>query len=132
MKLAELEHDALNLLSTIVFPRLSNFVIFHLAHFCVGLVNDADEQFSQLIYLELFRRGLLTAREFGTANIDTSKFTDDDIDSADNWFGDQYGPTVEDDYAHLLLGRDRFAGRMRKQAPPNKDESLDQGLSIRP
>ena len=107
-----LHPDTISQLFTSVFPSLSNMAIFNLAYFCVGLQNEADEQFREVLNQELFRRRVLRVPHFSTENVNVGKFSNDEMDSIDTWFAcDPVEPTAEDYYVKLFTNRDRWAER---------------------
>lgn len=112
MKPARLKQSIFNLLVRVICRRVSNMVIFNIAYFCVGGSKGADYQFRQAINQELFRRGFLKTSDFTIDNVIVDEFTEDDMDSVDNWFAsDRDERTAEDSYVLLFTGRDRWAER---------------------
>jgi hypothetical protein len=122
-KNGRLDNETIKMLFCSVFPHLSNLIIFNLAHFCDGGRTDADGQFREALYQELFRRGVVTTPNLYTTDVNVDKFSDDDLESVILWFdgdGDSKGHTLEDHYVRLLTGRDRWAERNPKRKRPVK------------
>lgn len=111
---------AIDMLFRDVLPHLSNLVIFSLAHFseCGKAARDGhfqtegDDQVREALGHEAFRRGLVTRPKFSIENVDLGKFSQKDLDQAAYWFdnGDDW-TTLEDLYAKLVLGHDRYSER---------------------